>query len=352
MSELLIPLDGGRLGESGLLAAASRLIEEGRLLAAASANAALTRTYWNLGRLIDKEVLVEERAEYGSKIVSTLSTQLVERYGRSFQARNLRRMIQFARTFPDEKIVTSLMTQLSWTHLLQLLPVRSEEAREFYIKQAVDQRLSVRELSKTIEHKAFERREIADSRIGPGSSVPLDTFKDPYLLGFLGMQGSYQERDLESAIIRELEPFLLEVGKGWAFVARQKRFTLDGDDFFIDLLFYSRPLRRLIAIELKIGKFKATFEGQMKLYLKWLDRYERQEGEEAPIGLILCTEASRDQVELLEMHKDGIAVAEYWTALPPKKELEERLAVILREAKERLARRALPSASFAEEQDD
>lgn len=121
--------------------------------------------------------------------------------------------------------------------------------------------------------------------------------------------------------------------------------TIDDDDFYLDLLFFSRPLRRLVAVELKIGKFDARFEGQMKLYLKWLDRYERQEHEQAPVGLILCTEVSREQVELLEMHKDGIVVAEYWTALPPKAELEAKLAEIVRDAQERLARRAIGPAT-------
>ena len=130
---------------------------------------------------------------------------------------------------------------------------------------------------------------------------------------------------------------------GFAFVASQKRMTIDGDDFYLDLLFFSRPLRRLVAVELKIGKFDADYKGQMKLYLKWLDRYDRQGGEEAPIGLILCTEVSREQVELLEMHKDGIVVAEYWTVLPPKAELEAKLAEIVRDAHERLARRGLPT---------
>ena len=172
--------------------------------------------------------------------------------------------------------------------------------------------------------------------------MPLDTFRDPMLLDVLGLRGAYQERDLEESIIRELEPFLLEVGKGWTFIARQKRMTLDGDDFYLDLLFYSRPLHRLIAVELKLGKFKPAFKGQMDFYLKWLNRFERQEDEEAPIGLILCTEASREQIELLELYKDNIVVAEYWTDLLPKEELEQRLKMILRDAKERVARRALP----------
>lgn len=328
-----------------LLEQVSSLIEQGRRMAAAHVNAALTLTYWHVGRLVGADVLQHQRADYGKQIVATLSQQLVARYGRSYQARNLRRMIQFAQVFPDEKIVSSLMTQLSWTHLLQLLPLKSDAERTFYARQALEQRLSVRELQGIIQRKAFERSEIADAQVASGSAVPLDTFKDPYLLDFLGLQDTFHENDLESAIVHEMRAFLLEVGHGWAFIAQQKRIILDGEDFYLDLLFYSRPLHRLVAVELKVGRFKAAYEGQMKLYLKWLDRYERQPGEEAPIGLILCTETSREQVELLEMHKDGIVVAEYWTTLPPKAELEERLRVILRDAKERLARRELVTVS-------
>ncbi len=149
------------------------------------------------------------------------------------------------------------------------------------------------------------------------------------------------ENDLESAILKELESFILELGRGFAFVARQKRIIIDNEDFYLDLLFFHRKLKRLVAIELKLGKFQARHKGQMELYLKWLDRYEKQEDENSPIGLILCAETSREQIELLEMHKDGIMVAEYWTELPPKKELEKRLHNALIEAKERLERRKL-----------
>jgi hypothetical protein len=182
--------------------------------------------------------------------------------------------------------------------------------------------LSVRALRDLIGRQGFERKEIANAQTPGGSMVPTDSF-----------------RDLEEAIVRDLESFLLEVGNGWTFVARQKRMTIDNEDFYLDLLFYSRPLHRLIAVELKVGRFKAAHEGQIKLYLKWLDRYERRPDEEPPIGLNLCTEASREQIELLEMHKEGIAVAEYWTALPPKAELQQRITEIYRAAQERIARR-------------
>ncbi|MCB9403264.1 MAG: DUF1016 family protein, partial [Microthrixaceae bacterium] len=217
------------------------------------------------------------------------------------------------------------------------------EARTFYIEQTVAGRLSVRALRELIGRQGYERREIANAQTPGGSAVPTDSFRDPYFLDFLGLKEAYSEHDLEEAILREMESFLLEIGNGWAFVARQKRMAIDSDDYYLDLLFFSRPLRRLIAVELKVGRFKAAYEGQMKLYLKWLDRYERQQDEEAPIGLILCTETSREQVELLEMHKDGIVVAEYWTALPPKAELEARIAKVYREVQERLVRRQLGS---------
>ena len=174
-------------------------------------------------------------------------------------------------------------------------------------------------------------------------------FKDPYFLAFLGLRRDHDEADLEAAILLQLEAFILELGRGFAFVERQKRMVIDGEDFYLDLLFFHRRLRRLVAIELKLGRFKAAHKGQMELYLKWLDRFERQPGEEAPIGLILCAESSREQVELLEMHKDGITVAEYWTELPPKAELEQRLHEALRAARETLARRGVLLAGPTEE---
>lgn len=338
------PSAGEAATPDDLVERVSSLVREARESIASYANATLTLTYWQVGSLIDSEVLGGERAGYGSQILASLAHELTARFGRGFDRPNLSRMVTFAREFPDPEIVASLAHKLSWTHFVALLPLKSDEARRFYADQVVAGRLSVRELKRAIQRKAYERRAIANSQIEPGSMVPADTFSDPYLLDFLGLHDGYAEADLEAAILRDLEEFLLEVGAGFSFVARQKRMIIDGDDFHLDLLFFSRPLRRLVAVELKIGKFDARHEGQMKLYLKWLNRYERAEAEEAPIGLILCTEASREQVELLEMHKDGIVVAEYWTALPPRHELEQRLQTILRDARERLARRALPSA--------
>lgn len=294
--------------------------------------------FWNTGNRINKDILFEQRAEYGKKIVSTLSTQLVSRYGRNFELRNLRRMMQFAHEFTDIKIVSTLSTQLSWSHFVELFAIKNIDARNFYASKIAEEQWSVKLTRKQIAQKAYERTEIANLKINDVSSKLQHTFKDPYFLDFLGLKEGYLENDLEKAILVELEKFILELGKGFAFVERQKRMIIDGEDFYLDLLFYHRKLKRLVAIELKLGRFKAAYKGQMELYLNWLNINEKQEGEEHPIGLILCAEAGIEQVQLLNPKKDGIMVAEYWTELPSKELLEKKLHDALIEAKERLAR--------------
>ncbi len=324
------------------------LIASSRQRLAGAVNAELTRLYWSVGKRLHTEVLGGERAEYGARLMDRLGTQLAEEFGRSFESKNLRRMLQFAEAFPQPEIVVTLSRQLSWSHLLAMLPLKAETARDFYLRQAVSEQWSVRELRRQIERKAFERTSIAIANTGvqrpalpPSDQVPALVFKDPYFLDFLGLRQGHDESDLETAILRQLEAFILELGRGFAFVERQKRMVIDGEDFYLDLLFYHRRLRRLVAIELKLGRFKAAHKGQMELYMKWLDKYERQSGEETPIGLILCAESSREQVELLQMHQDGITVAEYWTELPSKAEIERKLHTALLEARERMARSAV-----------
>lgn len=227
----------------------------------AQANSALTLLFWKIGRRVNEEVLQNARADYGKQIVVTLSRQLTKSYGRIFEERNLRRMRQFAEQFQDIEIVSTLSTQLSWSHFVELLPLKSQEARLFYARQASAGQLGVRDLRQLIARKAFERTAIADTQLAPDSSVPSGTFKDPYLFDFLGLKDDYLENDLEAAILRELELFILEFGKGFAFVERQKRMIIDGEDFYLDLLFYHRILKRLVAVELKLGKFQAKGQG-------------------------------------------------------------------------------------------
>ena len=314
----------------------SLLIESSRTQVSIQVNSALTLLFWQVGDRINREILANKRAEYGKQIIPMLSIELEKQFGRNFTEKNLRRMMQFADSFSNFEIVVTLSRQLSWSHFLVLIPIKDKKARDFYSAETASNQLGVRELRLQISKKTFERTEIANIQTLSSNFIPLNTFKDPYILDFLDLKNTYLEKDVESAILRELENFILELGRGFAFVERQKRMIIDGEDFYLDLLFYHRHLKRLVAIELKLGKFEAKHKGQMELYLKWLDKYEKTENENPPIGLILCAESSREQVELLEMHKDGIAVAEYWTELPSKKELENKIHTLLIEARERL----------------
>jgi predicted nuclease of restriction endonuclease-like (RecB) superfamily len=349
----LVPTPADNL-QGALHAELRALIASSRQRLAGAVNAELTRLYWSVGQRLHTEVLGDARASYGAKLLDQLGQKLAHEFGRGFESRNLRRMVKFAEAFPHAAIVSTLSTKLSWSHMVAIVAIKNPQAHLFYAQQAAQDGWSVRELHHQIERKAFERTLLAATqgdaspplaptsvRAEPVEASPALVFKDPYFLDFLGLRQGHDEADLESAILRQLEAFILELGRGFAFVERQKRMVIDGDDFYLDLLFYHRRLRRLVAIELKLGRFKAAHKGQMELYLKWLDKHERQAGEEAPIGLILCAESSREQVELLQMHKDGITVAEYWTELPPKAELEQHLHKALLEARERLARRGV-----------
>lgn len=327
--------------EQQLLNELSALIQQSQQQVVLQANSTLTMLFWQIGKRINENILQNKRAEYGKQIVATVSTQLESQYGKSFTEKNVRRMMRFAEEFCDANILPPLAAQLSWSHFIELLPLKTIEAKLFYAQKSIEARWGKRELREQISKKAFERTTIANTQITTQNTIPFNTFKDPYFLDFLGLQNTYLEKDLEQAILHELETFILELGKGFAFVERQKRMIIDGEDFYLDLLFYHRSLQRLVAVELKLGKFEAKHKGQMELYLKWLNKYEKQPNEQTPIGLILCAENSREQVELLEMHKDGIMVAEYWTELPPKKQLQQKIHSLLIEAKERIERKKL-----------
>ncbi len=327
--------------EEKLLKELSELIYNSRNRISDLANNELITLFWRVGKRVNDHVLMNRRAEYGKQIVVTLSNFLVQIHGNNFEAKNLRRMLQFAELFNTYEIVVTLAQKLTWSHFLLLLPIKNADTRVFYGHKALKESWSVRDLKKQISLKAFERSMIADSQLSLQDSRMSGEFKDPYMLDFFGLKNNFLEKDLESAILNDLENFIMELGKGFAFIERQKRMIIDGEDFYLDLLFYNRNLKRLVAIELKIGKFQAKYKGQMELYLKWLNRYERKEEEAPPVGLILCTETSKEQIELLEMHKDDILVAEYWTELPPKKVLEDKIKTAVVEAKERIEKSKL-----------
>jgi predicted nuclease of restriction endonuclease-like (RecB) superfamily len=310
-------------------------------------NAALVLLYWGIGDRIRRDILKEKRAEYGEEIVPVLAKQLIAEYGQGYSRPNLFRMVRFAEVFPDSEIVSTLSRQLAWSHFVEIIPLKEQLKRDFYAEMCRVERWSVRVLREKINGMLFERtalsrkpEELAAKELGQlreaDRLTPDLVFRDPYFLDFLGLKDAYSEGDLEAAILREVERFILELGAGFCFVARQKRIVIDGDDFHIDLLFYHRTLRRLVAIDLKLGRFHASDKGQMELYLRWLERYEVQPGEEPPIGLILCEDKGEEQVELLQLDRSGIRVASYFTELPPKELLERKLRSIARLARERL----------------
>lgn len=332
---------------TSLLADIRALIEQAQQQTVVAVNAGLTLMYWRIGQRIHAEVLGGERAAYGEQIVATLSRQLVSEYGRGFAEKNLRRMVQFAQAYPDEAIVVTLLRQLSWSHFLAILPLDKPFQRDFYAEMCRIEGWSVRTLRERISSLLYERtalskkpdelirQELATLR-SQSEVAPALVLKDPYLLDFLGLTDRFLERDLEDAILRELETFLLELGSGFSFVARQKRIQLDGDDFYIDLLFYNRKLKRLVVVELKQGNFKPEYKGQMELYLRWLAKHETESGENPPLGIILCAGKNSEQIELLELDGAGIHVAEYLTVLPPPEVLHKKLHEAIATAQARI----------------
>lgn len=323
------------LNSSDILKDIRQLIESARSNVAATVNTELTLLYWQIGQRIHTEILVGDRAEYGKEIVATLSQQLTEEFGTGFSYSALTRMVKFSQCFENKEIVATLSQTLSWSHFRELLPLEKELQRDFYTQMCRVERWSVRALRQKIDSMLFERtalsrkpEELARLELSNlrdhDKMTPELVFKDPYFLEFLGLNDHYLEKDFEDAILRDMEKVLMELGTGFTFVARQKRIQIDSDDFYIDLLFYNRHLKRLIAIELKQGDFKAAYKGQMELYLRWLDKHDRQPNEKSPIGIILCTGKKQEQIELLELDKSGIHVAEYLTVLPSKETLQAR----------------------------
>jgi predicted nuclease of restriction endonuclease-like (RecB) superfamily len=333
-----------------LLTDIQQLIEAARHRAAAAVNAELTLLYWQIGTRLQTEVIVGERAEYGKKIIKTLSLQLSRDYGKGWSERQLWLCLQLASAYPEQSILRTLCAELSWSHLRLLIGFEDILKRDFYVEICRLEHWSVRQLQERIQSMLYERtaiskkpeetirREIASLREQGQLSADL-AFRDPYLLDFLGLADTYAEKDLEVAIIAELQRFIIEMGSDFAFLARQKRLTIDNRDYYIDLLFYHRRLQCLVAIDLKIGEFEAAYKGQMELYLRYLEKFEQLDGENTPIGLILCTGKNHEHVELLQLDKSNIRVADYLTLLPPKEVLEAKLHRSIELARQRLEMR-------------
>ncbi|MFA4852560.1 MAG: PDDEXK nuclease domain-containing protein [Bacteroidales bacterium] len=336
-----------KINEPMLFADIQKLIESSRQFVAQTVNSTLTLLYWKIGQRINQDILLNQRAEYGKQIVVSLTRQLTESYGSGWSEKHLRHCLRFAETFPDEKIVSALWRQFSWSHFKALIYIDDELKRMFYTEMCKIENWSTRQLAQKIDGMLYERTAISkkpDELIKQeltglrenNKLTPDLVFRDPYFLDFLGLKDTYSEKNLEDAILHYIEKFIMELGQGFAFVERQKRMLIDGEDDKLDLLFYHRKLKRLVAIDLKLGKFKAAYKSQMELYLRWLEKYEMQDDEETPIGLLLCAGGSHEQIELLQLDKAGIKVAEYLTELPTKKLLQEKLHKAIEISKQRM----------------
>jgi len=322
-----------------------QIIDGTRSRLATTVNAEVCLLHWHIGKRIKEDVLYNNRAEYGKEIIKKLAIKLTERYGKGWSFYKLQHCVRIAYTFTEDEIVYAVRTQLTWTHLRSLMSIEDELKRTFYIEMARIEHWDTRTLDLKIDSMLFERtalsrkpEELIKQELqqikATHSLTPDAVFRSSYFLDVLGLADTYSEKDLEDAILLNLQFFIKEMGNDFAFLDRQKRITVDAVDYRIDLLFFHRGLRRLIVIDLKLGKFKPEYEGQMLLYLRYLNKNEHKEGEESPIGLILCSEGNTEHIEYLMLEDSNVKVAQYYTQLPDKKILSEKLQKAINIAKE------------------
>ena len=311
------------------------LIENTSKQIAISLNVEVSRLYWSIGNYIISQIQYETYSQYGRQILATVSQQLIAKFGKGYTYSALTRMVKISREYHNVEMFATLSQTLSWSHFIELVSIEDETKRLFYQQMAITEKWSIRVLRSKIDSMLFEKTAIAAK---PNNEIlstlqTIDTsninpdliFRNTYVLDFLGLGDYYSEKELENAIISQLEKFILELGQGFAFLERQKRLSVDSIDYYLDLLFYHRKLNRLVAIDLKLGKFKPENKGQMELYLKYLQKYEMQPNENTPIGLLLCSEGNNEHIELMMLDEDNIRVAQYLTALPDKQWFTDKL---------------------------
>ena len=291
--------------------------------------------FWHIGHFINEDMGYQQYSAYGDKILATLSQRLTALYGKGYTYSAVTRMMKVARIYNEEGMFATLSQTLTWSHFLELITIEDDTKRLFYQQMGIAEHWSVRQLRDKQDEMAYERSLISAKpedeiittleQVSPTHMEPDAVLRNSYVLDFLGLSGYYSEGELEAAIAKQLEAFILELGQGFAFLERQKRFTIDGTDYYLDLLFYHRKLKCLVAIDLKLGKFKPQYKGQMELYLKYLQKYDMQPDENPPIGLLLCSEGNTEHIELMMLNEDRIKVAQYLTCLPDKQWFIDKL---------------------------
>ena len=312
-----------------------KLIEKRGRDVAVYLNAEISRLYWSIGNYIIAELQYETYSKYGQQIVKTLSQELTNKYGKGYTYSGLNRMIKVAEIYTEEEMFATLSQTLSWSHFIELIAIKNPAKRLFYQQMCMIENWSIRTLRQKEESMLFERSSIAAKpeemilqtlqKTDHANLSPDLIFRNTYILDFLGLNGYFSENDLEDAILSQLEKFVLELGQGFAFLERQKRLSIDSTDYYLDLLLYHRQLNCLVVIDLKLGKFKPEYKGQMELYLKYLQKYEMQPHENSPVGLLLCSEGNTEHIELLLLDEGNIKVAQYLTSFPDKQWFVEKL---------------------------
>lgn len=327
-----------------------KLVAAARQRIAISVNSEAISLYWRIGCRIKKDILKGGRGVYGEGTIRKCADFLTGEFGSGWGFQTVRHCVRAAYTFSEAEIVYALRTQLSWTHVRALMGIDDELKRMFYLEMAAHEHWSTRRMEEKIDAMLFERTAISRkpeaviraelAKVGErGELTPDLVFRSSYFFSLTGLKDDYSESELEDAILAQIETAIEEFGTDFAFLGRQRRITIDSTDYKMDLLFFHRSLRRLVVVDLKLGRFKPEYEGQMKLYLRYLDRNERKPGEESPIGLILCSEGNTEHIEYLMLDEENIRVAQYFTQLPSKELLRGKLQRAVAIAGETLAER-------------
>lgn len=326
----------------------SSIINDARQKIVVYVNSQANLMFWQIGKYIVDELKYETYSAYGDKILATVSQRLTEQYGKGYSYSALTRMMKVATIYNNEEMFATVSQTLSWGHFIELITIKDHTKRLFYQQLSIAEHWSIRDLREKQKAMSYERsliatkteKEIITTLKNTTSEhiEPAIVFKNSYIVDFLGLSCNYTESDLEDAIVKQLEKFILELGQGFAFLERQKRFTIDKIDYYLDLLFYHRRLNCLVAIDLKHDKFRPEYKGQMEFYLKYIQKHDMKSGENPPIGLLLCSEGNTEHIEFLMLDNDNIKVAQYLTYLPNKQWFIDKLNRSILIAKENVGK--------------